>query len=135
MKKIIALLTFILYISIANAQSDNSETTIEPTKEQVKEMEQVKKKVEKSKDDAKKAKKEAKELKKIEKLKKQYSTKEKTIAKLERQVEKLERDLEKGKLKGTLSPVDVQKINNKIIKVKMKIVEEQEKLNKIKRKI
>lgn len=135
MKKIIALLMFILSVSIGNAQSDNSETTIEPTTEQVKEMEQVKRKVEKSKDNAKKAKKEAKELKKTKKLKKELSAKEKSISKLERQVEKLERDLEKGKLKGTLSPVDIQKINNKILKVKMKIVEEHEKLNKIKRKI
>ena len=135
MKKIIVLLVFTLCFSIGNAQSDDTETTTAPIKQQIEEIEQVKKKVEKSKSDAKKAEKEAKELKKAEQLKKQYVANEKSITKKEKQVEKLERQLEKGKLKGTLSPVDIQITNEKLAKIKMKIVNDQQKLNRIKRKI
>jgi len=43
--------------------------------------------------------------------------------------------LEKGKVKGTLSPVDIQKKEDKIAKSQMKIMKEQEKLKKLNRKL
>ena len=52
-----------------------------------------------------------------------------------KQIEKVQSQLGKGKLKGTLSPVDIQKKEDKIAKGQMKIMKEQEKLKKLNRKL
>ncbi|MEH6746469.1 MAG: hypothetical protein V7670_06510 [Maribacter arcticus] len=133
-KKLYALLVFVFTYSIGYAQDDSNESTMENTVEQ-KEMKQVKRKVEKSEAKAEKEKKQAKDLKKQEKLEKQVNSKSKAISKQENQIEKLQSQLEKGKLKGTLSPVDIQKMDDKIVNIQMKVMKEQEKLKKLKRKM
>ncbi|TLP77574.1 hypothetical protein [Maribacter sp. ACAM166] len=135
MKKLIVLMLVVLTYSIGYAQSDSLELTNETTVERQKEFKLVKKKVEKSEAAAKKAKKEVADLKKKEKFKKRYNVKEKSIIKQEKQIYKLKNQLEKGKLKGTLAPVDIQKMSDKIVKIKLKVMNEEEKLKKVKHKM
>ena len=61
--------------------------------------------------------------------------KSRAIDKQESQIERLQNQLEKGKLKGTLSPVDIQKMDDKIVKIQLKVMKGQEKLKKLKRKM
>tara|TARA_R110000868_G_scaffold168916_1_gene403752 strand:+ start:15 stop:422 length:408 start_codon:yes stop_codon:yes gene_type:complete len=135
MKKLFVLLVFAFTCIIGKAQDDSNESTIENTVVQQNELEQVKRKVGKSEAKAKKEKKQAKDLKNQEKIKKQVNSKSKAISKQEKQIEKLQNQLEKGKLKGTLSPVDIQKMDDKIIKIQMKVMKDQEKLKRLKRKM
>lgn len=43
-------------------------------------------------------------------------------------MEKLQKQLEKGRLIGTISPMDMQKIEDRITKIKLHIVKDQERL-------
>ena len=66
-----------------------------------------------------------------QKLEKQIAAKKKKIKKNEKQIRKLNAKLEKGIVKGTLSPVDIEKLNSKIQKLQESNLKNTQKLNKL----
>ena len=135
MKKVIVFLLLVFMFSAGHAQGTLIETA-QSTSEQAKaEMEEVRRTVAKSEAVAKKAKKEAAAKNKEDKLKKKYNSRVKAIDKQEKKIEKLQKQFDKWRLKSTLSPLDMQKIENRIIKIQLHIIKDQERLKKLKRKI
>jgi septal ring factor EnvC (AmiA/AmiB activator) len=102
-------------------------------------IDQAEKEAKKAQKDAKKAekaqKKLEKEAKKLADLKDDVSDKKKEIAKGERKINKLQEDMEVDKIKGRLSPNDIDKINKKIEKERLYLVREKEKLRKLEREL
>ena len=76
-----------------------------------------------------------KKKEKEEKLQKAIASTKKGIAKNENQILKLKSKLEKGKAKGKLAPIDIDKINSKILKMNAKTVKNKLKLEKLLKKI
>src|SRR6056297_70540 len=95
-----------------------SEDALKAVKKKVNDAE---KKANKKKKKAKKTEKEAKKKEKKEKLKKDIESNEKEIEKYKNQLVKLSDKMEKGKAKGKLAPVDIQKIDDKIRKLNIRI--------------
>ncbi|NNK75858.1 MAG: hypothetical protein HKP42_07325 [Maribacter sp.] len=127
----------LLSINITAAQSEDYTTTV-LAKEDVRERKMVIKKVEKEEKKAAKAekelKKEEKEQRKERKLENGIVTKQRTISKNEKKVISLKQKLVKGKEKGKLSPVDIDKMNSKIDKLQLEIARDKEKLAKLMKK-
>ncbi|NNK19237.1 MAG: hypothetical protein HKP49_08810 [Maribacter sp.] len=127
----------LLSINITAAQSEDHTTTV-LAKEDVRERKMVIKKVEKEEKKAAKAekelKKEEKEQRKERKLENGIVTKQRTISKNEKKVISLKQKLVKGKEKGKLSPVDIDKMNSKIDKIQLEITRDKEKLAKLMKK-
>ncbi len=135
MKRYIVLLFLIFIFSAGHSQGTPTDTIQNSAEELKRELREVRKKVAEGEAEAKKARKEAAAKKKKEKLKKEFNSKAKAIGKQEKKVEKLQKQLEKGQLKGTLAPVDIQKIETRIAKIQLDILKDQERLQKLKRKM
>jgi lipopolysaccharide export LptBFGC system permease protein LptF len=121
----------LLLINITAAQSEDHNTPA-LAKEELKEQKMVIKKVEKEQKKAAKAekelKKEEREQKKERKLENALVAKQRTISKNGKKVLSLQQKLAKGKEKGKLSPVDMDKLNSKIDKLQLEIAKDKEKL-------
>jgi len=100
-------------------------------KEQIKEEKEVRKKVKKAKKESKKRSEEEKSLKKEQKLEQQIASKKKKIKKNDKQIKKLNAKLEKGIVKGTLSPVEIERLNLKIKKLQESNLKNTQKINKL----
>jgi len=128
---------FVFTISISSAQSEDHNTPA-LAKEEAKERKMVIKKVEKEEKKAAKAekelKKEEKEEKKEKKLVNAIESKQRVISKNEKKVVSIQQKLAKGKEKGKLSPVDIDKMNSKIDKLQLGIARDKEKLVKLLKK-
>jgi hypothetical protein len=99
------------------------------------EFKEVQKKVKKAEKKAKKEAKKGEEKEELGKLKKALAAQRKDVKKEEKKLAKLKANLQNGKQKGTLSPVDVEKMEKKILKQENRLGQQQVKLKKLERKI
>ena len=132
---------FTLCISFSYAQEEVKNDSLLRI-EQAEQAKMLQAEIEKAEREAKKAEKEAKKaekaLKKKEKaakkredLKDKIVDKKKDIAKRERKINDLQEDMELDKIKGKLSPNDIDKIDRKIEKERLRTIKDKEKLRKL----
>lgn len=76
-----------------------------------------------------------KKEKRLKDLKVDIQDKKKDIAKRESNINDMTEDMARDKIKGKLSPNDIEKINGKIEKEKLRILKDKEKLKKLEKKI
>ena len=143
MKKLLLLL-FVITVSTSNAFAQEQETpkdSIAISAIAEEERHAVIAKVEDAEKQAKKEKKQAQKDKKAEKkkvaeekLKKSIASKRKDIAKDTKQIAKLKSKLDKGSAQGKLSPVDMEKLKEKINKLNIKTAKNKDKLTKLLKK-
>ncbi|WP_281542986.1 hypothetical protein [Maribacter aestuarii] len=137
MKYFLQLLIFIFFTVapvMVTAQEDNLPADKVVVVDEQEEAKEVKRKVEKAEKEARLLDKKEKEAKKVEKLKKEIKSREKSIDKDAKKAIRLQNKIEKGKIKGTLAPVDIQKMEEKILDLNAKILKNKGKLDKLKRK-
>ncbi len=136
---ILSLITlFTISLCSMQAQSTPEKHATNEVKLEPKEDAQLKRKIEKAKKATAKAEKAQKvaekKLRKKEKLAQAITARQKSIRQAESKVERLEDKLVKNKRKGKLSEVDEDKMNQKIDKLKTKMIRDKEKLAKLRRK-
>jgi peptidoglycan hydrolase CwlO-like protein len=140
MKKALFSFIAILIISVSSYAQETTQNgdSLSILAAAEKEKQLVIAKIEKAEKEAKRAQKAEekmeKEQKRAEKLKKEIRSREKSIDKDEKNAIKLQNKIEKGKIKGTLAPVDIQKMEEKILDLNAKILKNKGKLDKLKRK-
>ncbi|WP_394749316.1 hypothetical protein [Spongiimicrobium salis] len=92
---------------------------------------EIKKETKKAKREAKREKRKAKKAKAAAKREKAIKSQKKAIQKDKRKMASLKRKLEKGQENGSLSPVEITKINAKIDKLSESIARHQRRLSKL----
>mgnify|MGYP003636113837 FL=1 len=107
---------------------EKAEKEAKNTIKEAKRAEKVLKRAEKEKKKLEKA------VRKHEDLKDEIEDKKKDIIKREKKIKKYEIKLAEGQRKGKLSPVAIDKLNNKIAKENISILKGKEKLRKLERK-
>ncbi len=143
MKKF-ALLLFVIIVSTSNAFAQEQETPKDSTavlaiaEEErlavIAKVEDAEKQAKKEKKQVQKDKKAEKKKAAEEKLKKSIASKRKDIAKDTKQIAKLKTKLDKGSAQGKLSPVDMEKLKEKIHKLNIKTAKNKDKLTKLLKK-
>lgn len=138
MKQLVILSVLMLLSSNLSHGQSEEQHKILVDKEAINEQKEVIRKVEKQEKKVAKAEKEGKKKAKAEKKAKKLidniKAKEKAITKNENKVVSIQHKLKKGTERGTLSPVDIDKMNAKIDKLSATIAKDKEQLEKLQKK-
>lgn len=138
MKQLVILSVLMLLSSNLSHGQSGEQHKILVDKEAINEQKEVIRKVEKQEKKVAKAEKEAKKKAKAEKKAKKLidniKAKEKAITNNENKVVSIQHKLKKGTERGTLSPVDIDKMNAKIDKLSATIAKDKEQLEKLQKK-
>lgn len=138
MKQLVILSVLMLLSSNLSHGQSEEQHKILVDKEAINEQKEVIRKVEKQEKKVAKAEKEAKKKAKAEKKAKKLidniKAKEKAITNNENKVVSIQHKLKKGTERGTLSPVDIDKMNAKIDKLSATIAKDKEQLVKLQKK-